>query len=94
MQDATFAAVKDTTEYTDRYKTTHVGEDACRTGTAKSAGDDERCFRCQNLAVWMPADDKHFLNAVVCLQTVLREEMERKSAFCVPAKHEQSRPPR
>jgi len=94
MHDAAFAAVKDTSEYTDRYKTTHVGEDACRTGVAKSLGDDPRCIRCQNLAAGMPADDKHVLNAVVCLQTVLREEIERKSAFCVPAKHEQSRPPR
>jgi len=32
--------------------------------------------------------------AVVCAHFVLREDADRKSAFCVPAKHEHSNPSR
>ena len=51
-------------------------------------------MRCQNLSAGMLSLAKHLRNATVCVQTQLRAEAERKSAFCVPEKQEQRMPPR
>jgi len=92
MQVATLPAVNDTSEYTERYKTTQnrIGPYCCR--HTKLAGAAPRCMRCQNLARGTPLRVEHALNAAVCLQTQLREEAERNNAFCVPEKQEQRMP--
>lgn len=93
IQVAKLAPVNDTSKYTDRKRTSHVdGPGGCR--RKKPLGAAPRCKRLKNVTTGMPAVDKQDRNAVVSLQTELREEMERKSAFCVPGKHKNNTPPR
>jgi len=94
MHVAAFAAENDTSKYTNRYRTTQkrIGRYGC--AHTKLAGAELKFMHCQNLSAGMLSLAKHLRNVTVWLQTQVRAEAERKSAFWVPAKQEQRMPPR
>lgn len=93
-QAATLPELNVTMEKTEWYSTDHAIVDPYSRGTAKSEQSARSRMRAQNASRVMPDDAKAFANDAVCWHLVLREEAERKSAFCVPVKHEHSNPSR